>query len=61
MREVQGKKVEYIKPLCSRNYARLALINKTFVLTHLPKKPLHTFFFLIWTLFGVMSYTACYI
>lgn len=45
MREVQGKKVSYMKPVCSRNCARLASINKAFILVHFPKKPLHRNFF----------------
>lgn len=44
-REVLGKKVKDIKPVCSRNCAKLALIDETFVLIHLPKKPPHNFFF----------------
>lgn len=39
------KKVKSIKPLCSRNCARLVLIIRPFFLIHLPKKPLDTFFF----------------
>lgn len=40
-----GKKVKDIKPVRSRNCARLALIGEAFILTHLPKKPSQRNFF----------------
>lgn len=40
-----GGKVKDIKPVRSRNCARLALIVEAFILTHLPKKPPQRNFF----------------